>query len=283
MLIVVQLAQQKSALQAYLENKRWSGSFQGALLFALLLALMIMAKRNYYLFLLFVAFIAGWTTLSQPGSALRLHFVRKWAVIFLVAAAFFFPVRIAHEAVNGFDIPRLQSEQAEKFAAPHFKPSEIAAGTGAGRLVLRKQGVSFAALFSQRGWIAESFQSFCGIYRWMSLKGSDYYYLLMGFLYAVLVALLLVRVARLSLRDALFAAGVLAAAGLVILGSAYSSWTADYQPQGRYLFPILPMFALLFHRYRDSLRSRAFYLLFACLFVGSIYSFIFTALRNIPK
>jgi hypothetical protein len=283
MLIVVQLAQQKSALQAYLENKRWSGSFQGALLFALLLALMIMAKRNYYLFLLFIAFVAGWTTLTQPSSVLRLHFVRKWAIIFLLAAAFFFPVRVAHEVVNGFDIPRLQSEQAEKFAAPHFKPSEIAAGTGAGRLVLRKQGVSFAALFSQRSWLAESFQSFCGIYRWMSLKNSDYYYLVMGFLYAALVALLLVRVARLSGRDALFAGGVLATAFLVVLGSAYSSWTADYQPQGRYLFPILPMFALLFHRYRDTLRSRAFYLLFGCLFVGSIYSFIFTALRNIPK
>jgi hypothetical protein len=283
MLIAVQLADEKSALQSYLQRKMWSGSFQSALPFALLLALMIIATRNYYLFLLFVGFVAGWTTLTQPGSALRLHFVRKWAVMFLLAAAFFFPVRIAHEAVNGFDIPRLQSEQAEKFAAPHFKPSEIAAGTGAGRLVLRKQGVSFAALFSQRSWVAESFQSFCGLYRWMSLKGSDYYYLLMAFLYAVLVALLLVRVARLSLRDALFAAGVLAAAGLVVLGSAYSSWTADYQPQGRYLFPILPMFALLFHRYRDSLRSRAFYLLFACLFVGSIYSFIFTALRNIPK
>lgn len=283
MLIVVQLAQQKSALQTYLECKTWSESFQGALLFALLLALMIVAKRNYYLFLLFVAFVAGWTTLTQPGWALRLHFVRKWAIIFLLAAAFFFPARIAHEALNGFDIPRLQSEQAEKFAASHFKPSEIAAGTGAGRLVLRKQGVSFAALLIERGWLAESFQSFCGLYRWMRLKGSDYYYLLMGGLYAALLALLLMRIARLSRRDALFTAGVLATACLVVLGSAYSSWTADYQPQGRYLFPILPMFALLFHRYREALRSRAFYLLFGCLFVCSIYSFIFTALRNIPK
>jgi hypothetical protein len=99
----------------------------------------------------------------------------------------------------------------------------------------------------------------------------------------VLGVLLLVRVARLSWRDALFIAGVLATASLVVLGSAYSSWTADYQPQGRYLFPILPMFAFLFHRYWDTVRSRAFYLLFGCLFACSIYSFIFTALRNIPK
>jgi hypothetical protein len=283
MLIAVQLADQKSALQSYLESKRWSGSFQSALSFALLLALMIMAKRNYYLFLLFVAFVAAWMTLIQSRLAEKIRLAQRWSLILLLATAFYLPVRIAHEALNGFDIRRLQSEQAEKYAAPHFKPSEIAAGTGARQLVLRKQGVPFAKLFTKGSWLMESFKSFCGVYRWMSLKGSDYYYLLMWLLYATLIVLLLMRLVRLSWRDALFTAGVLATACLVVLGSAYSSWTADYQPQGRYLFPILPMFAVLFHRYRDALRSRAFYLLFGCLFAGSIYSFIFTALRNIPK
>jgi hypothetical protein len=283
MLIVVQLADQQSALGSYLESKTWSGSLQGAVLFALLLALMIMAKRNYYLFLLFVAFVAGWTALTHRGWPIRVHALQRWTVVLLLVAGFYFPLRIAHQALNGFDIPRMQLEQAEKYAAPHFKPSEIAAGTGSGRLVLRKQGVPFGELFTERGWLIQSFQSFCGVYRWMSLKGSDYYYLLMCLLYATLVVLLLMRMARLSWQDALFTAGVLATASLVVLISAYHSWTADYQPQGRYLFPILPMFAFLFHRYRDALRSRAFYVLFGCLFAGSIYSFIFTALRNIPK
>lgn len=283
MLIVVQLADQKSGLQRYFEGKTWSDSLRGAVSFALLLALMIMAKRNYYLFLLFVGFVAGWATLSEHGLALKIQRARKWIVVLLLAAAFYSPVRIAHEALNGFDIPRRQQEQAEKYAAPHFKPSEIAAGTGAGRLVMRNKGVPFAELFTERGWLGESFQSFCGVYRWMRLKDNDYYYVLMGLLYAALVASLLVRVVRLSWRDALFAAGVLTTAGLVVLISAYHSWTADYQPQGRYLFPILPMFAFLFYRYREALRSRAFYLLFGCLFACSIYSFIFTGLRNIPK
>jgi hypothetical protein len=283
MLIVVQLADQKSALQKYLESKTWSGSFQAALSVAVLLALMTMAKRNYYLFLLFVGFLAAWTTLIQPTWPLRLHSLRRWGMVILLAAALFFPLRLAHEAVNGFDIPRLQVEEAEKYAAPHFKPSEIAAGTGARHLVLRTQGVPFGGLFTERGWLVDSFKSFSGVYQWMTLKSSDYYYLLMWLLYATLVLLLLMRLVRLSWHDAGFGAGVLALACLVVLLSAYSSWTADYQPQGRYLFPILPMFAFLFHRYRDVLQSRAFYVLFGCLFAGSIYSFIFTALRNIPK
>ena len=69
----------------------------------------------------------------------------------------------------------------------------------------------------------------------------------------------------------------------VVLASAYQSWTADFQPQGRYLFPIIPMIAFLFHHYRESLRSRVFNLLFACLFACSVYSFVFIGLKNIPK
>jgi hypothetical protein len=283
MLIVVQLAGEKSLLRRYLQAQHWSTSIQGGLWFSMLLTLLIMAKRNYYLFLPFVGLVATWMTLVWRGDATLLHLAKKWAVIVLLTAALYFPLRMAHEAINGFDIPRLQVEQAEKYAAPHFKPSEVAAGTGARRLVLRNQGVPFAELLTERGWLEESFQSFCGVYRWMNLKASEYYYLLMGLLYAALVMLLLWRIGRLSSRDALFAIAVLGIALSVVLISAYHSWTADYQPQGRYLFPILPMFAFLFHRYRESLRSPAFYLLFGSLFACSIYSFIFIGLRHIPK
>ena len=283
MLIVVQLADQKSALQHYLRTERWSDRFPAGLGFALLLALLIMAKRNYYLFFPFIALVAGWSALGATHPNTLAGYAKKWAVIAVLTAALYFPLRIGHEALNGFEMPRLQLEQAEKYAAPHFKPSEIAAGRGAGRLVLRKRGVTFSELLTQRGWLGASFQSFCGVYKWMTLKDSDYYYFLMGILYASLVALLLVRIVKISWKDAIFAAAFFGIALSVILVSAYHSWTADYQPQGRYLFPILPMFAFLFYYYRERLRSPAFYLLFICLFACSVYSFIFTGLRNIPK
>ena len=282
-LIVVQLSDEKSGLERYLQAEDWRTAIQGAVWFAALVALLVMAKRNYYLFLPFIGLVALWKTLFWQRQAPVLRLVKKWAVIGLIAAALYCPLRAAHEAINGFDIPRLQREQAEKYAAPRFRPSEIAAGKGAQRLGLRSQGFSFPELLSQRGWAAESFQSFCGVYQWMTLKDNQAYYLLMGGLYLTLLALLFTRIAREGWRDAAFAAAVFGTILLVVLVSAYHSWTADYQPQGRYLFPILPMVAFLFHRYRESLRSRAFYLLFGCLFACSVYSFIFTGLRNIPK
>jgi hypothetical protein len=283
LVIVVQLAEKDSLLSQYLRADDWRTIWRGGLLFAALLAMLVMAKRNYYLFLPFIGFVAFWRTFSWEAESRRLHLAKKWTVIALAAAALYFPLRTGHEAINRFDGARLRIEQAEKFAAPKFTPSEIAAGEGAQRLNSRSRGVRFSTLLIEHNWAVQSFQSFCGVYHWMSLSGPPEYYIVAGTLYLALLAFLLAGICRLSRRDAVFAVAILGLMLSVILASAYHSWTADFQPQGRYLFPIIPMIAFLFLHYRESLRSRVFNLLFACLFACSVYSFVFIGLKNIPK
>jgi len=283
LVIVVQLAEKNSLLSQYLRTDRWHTAWHGGLWFAALLALLVMAKRNYYLFLPFIGFVAFWRPFFWETKPHRLHLAKKWTVIAIAAAALYFPLRTGHEAINRFDGARLRTEQAEKFAAPKFTPSEIAAGEGAQRINSRSRGVGFSDLLMEHNWAAKSFQSFSGFYHWMTLSGPPEYYIVVGTLYLSLLAFLLASICRLSGRDAIFAAVVLGLMLSVILASAYHSWTADFQPQGRYLFPIIPMIAFLFQHYRDSLRSRVFNLLFGCLFACSVYSFVFIGLKNIPK
>lgn len=283
LVMVVQLAEQDSLLSQYLRADGWRGAFRGGLVFAALLALLLVAKRNYYLFLPFVALVACWRTFLWKAEAPALRVMKKWAVIALAAAALYVPIRTGHGAINRFDDARLRIEQAEKFAAPKFTPSEIAAGEGAQRLASRTRGVPYSDLFLKHKWAVQSFESFSGVYHWMSLSGPPEYYLAIGTLYLALLAFLMAGICRLSWREALFAVAVLGLAVCVVLASAYQSWTADFQPQGRYLFPVIPMIAFLFHHYRESLRSRVFNLLFACLFACSVYSFVFIGLKNIPK
>jgi hypothetical protein len=281
--VVIQLADKDSLLSQYLRADGWRTAWRGGLWFAALLVLLVMAKRNYHLLLPFIGLVVLWRTFLWKAEAPLLRVAKKWAVIAVAALALYLPLRIGHEAINRFDASRLRVEQAEKFAAPRFKPSEIAAGEAAQRLVLRSQGVKYSDLFMERNWAAQSFQSFCGVYQWMSLSGPPEYYFLIGALYLALLSFLLAGICRISWRDALFAVAVLGLAVCIVLISAYQSWTADFQPQGRYLFPILPMIAFLFLQYRESLRSRVFNLLFGCLFACSVYSFVFIGLRNIPK
>ena len=117
----------------------------------------------------------------------------------------------------------------------------------------------------------------------MNLHSPFGYYLGMWTMYAAFVAFLLIGMLRLPWRDRLFAGAVFALAAAMVFVAAYYSWTADFQPQGRYLFPILPLFAFLLHRYRESLRWPVLNLLFVGLFAAGVYSFAFTGLRLIAK
>jgi hypothetical protein len=280
---VVQLATADSLLNAYLRSGDWRTRAGGGLAFAVLLALLFMAKRNYYLFFPFIGLVAFWKTLFWESDICRPKLAVKWAAIVLAAFLLYLPARIAHAAINRFELPRLQIEQAEKFAAPGYRPSEIAAGKGASRMALRQQGVPLGDLFTQKRWATLSFESFCGVYHWMNLRGPIVYYALMGALYAGVLVTVGFAFRKLPWTEVAFAAAVFAAAVVVILLSAYHSWTADFQPQGRYLFPVLPMLAFILHRYRESLSSRALHLLFTGLFAASVFSFVFVGLRTIPQ
>lgn len=281
--VVVQLADNASLLNRSLATGHWRKKLLGPLSFALLMAILLLAKRNYYLFMPFIGLVAFWQVFVWKRGINQLELTKKWLVILVATLAFYLPLRIGHEAINRFDRAHIQAEQAEKFAAPYFKPSEIAAGKGAQRLGLRNRGVTYWELLGTYDWAGQSFQSFCGVYQWMSLIGPTEYYFTVGILYLGLLALLAERICKISWRDALFAASVLALSIGVVLVSAYLSWTADFQPQGRYLFPIIPMLAFLLHHYRESLRSRVFNMLLGGLFACSVYSFVFVGLKNIPK
>lgn len=283
LLVVVQLADEQSSLHRYLRGENWRSAAGGGLLFVGLLVLLLVAKRNYYLFLPFVAAVAFWKTFFWNEPSTRLQLAQRWVLIGLATAAIFFPLRLAQAAINHFDHSHLRQVQAEKFAAPGFKPSDVAAGKGSPALALRKRGAPLMSLFAKYPWPRRSFESFCGVYHWMTLRSSAPYYLVMGALYIALLACAAAAFRRLPGRDVLFGAAVFVLAVAVVLASAYHSWTADYQPQGRYLFPILPMFAFLLHRYRESFPRPALLLLLACLFAGSVFSFVFTGLAEIPK
>ena len=231
----------------------------------------------------FVALVAFAKTFFWRRDEKLPSLIGKWLLIALATGALYLALNFAHSAINGFETERLRVEQAEKFAAPGFRPSEIAQGKAVPRLALRTRGAEFRTLFFKYGWARRSFESFSGVYHWMTLDSAPAYYLFMGALYLALLGFIGAALRRYPWSDALFVVAVFGVAILVLLVSAYHSWTVDFQPQGRYLFPILPMLAFILHRYRDGLRQRTFQVLLACLFAGSVFSFVFTGLRGIPK
>ena len=70
---------------------------------------------------------------------------------------------------------------------------------------------------------------------------------------------------------------------LVIGASVYFSWVADYEPQGRYLFPIIPILLVGTARLPEWIRKRFIPCFSFCLFLFSVSSFVFAALPYLPK
>jgi hypothetical protein len=175
----------------------------------------------------------------------------------------------------------------ERHAAPQFKLSRLQndlSSTYPG-LRLREKGVSLEALLIQNpDWRDLSFKSFFGLYGYMDLVSSEDYYQAVTYMLGIIILTVFFYVAfALPVRDVIFIMFVLLFAGLAVGQSVYHSWVTDYQPQGRYLFPILPMLMIGLARLPAFFRLRVMPVFGLAFFVLSVWSFLLTGLRLIPK
>jgi hypothetical protein len=335
-LIAYQLTAPESAFARFMEARRVRDQVGGLLLFALIVALLLLSKRNYYAFLAMLpallllryagveaalaAAVAACTGIiwqlqifavddvtamlllggcmslgilaalrRRPTRHARLVNLGRLALVGVAAAAFAAPRILIDLAQNG---PREEKDAAavklaEQLAKDEYKPSRIAAGDteafhGSN---LRGKGTALRALFAPPwNWHSGTFRSATGYYGWLEFASPRWYYRALGGLYLLLVGYLAFAVIR-SRDRCLIVTGALVGlfAGLVVFVSVWHSWTGDFQAQGRYLFPVLPMLGILLGVARAHLNSRVLLPLLSACFLLSCYSFIAVGLAEIPK
>jgi hypothetical protein len=176
----------------------------------------------------------------------------------------------------------------EELAKPEYKPSQIYSDKFTGTfhgLELRTRGTSLSDLFSPPwNWHIQTFLSATGLYGWRDLRSPKAYYLVMVVAYLALFAAYLGAVAR--SKDVVARVNfilVWAFAILTIAVSIYHSWYHDFQAQGRYLFPIVPMSGVGFASARREMGSGLALGAISACFALSAWSFVFTGLLHIPR
>ena len=118
------------------------------------------------------------------------------------------------------------------------------------------------------------FKSFFGVYGWMRFDGEDIYYKIILLLNVSLIAYILFMLLKDKDKQVRFEAVVwVGVAVSMIIAVVYHCWAVDYQPQGRYLFGILPCWMHLASKRKVYDRVTAEYLLEAIALV-SIFSFV---------
>ena len=177
---------------------------------------------------------------ASAARSLGLQFLLLVATILVLIG----PLKIVYP----LSIPDYQRQLAlmqEARSWPRWKPSNI---TYPGfRLAAR--GFPFDTVWRNPEWYASSLASLYGKFGYMTVQLPAFHYRAMGLLFGVFVALTYGfgikrrRTLSAAVKLALWMAPVFVGAN--VLASLYNSWTYDFQPQGRYLFPALMPLALM--------------------------------------
>ena len=253
---------------------------------------MLLSKMNYYVYVAFVLCAIAWRFLAGQGNRqttpdeYRLH-LKKGLLIAGVALCVWLPPVVYDEYVNDFRKSERLTIVAERFAAPEFKPSRLKEDLSASYwgLRLRDKGMTLKELLLQNPeWRNMTFKSFFGLYGNMDYDSDrGHYQAVTHMLWIFFTLVFFCVIIAVPVRHGIMILILLLFAGLTVGQSVYTSWVNDYQPQGRYLFALLPMLVIGLNRLPERFRSRVIPLFSLIFFVLSASSFLWTAIKQIPK
>ncbi len=279
-----QLLDPASLLHRYLKGDGWRVKLLGAVALGLLLGIVFLLKKNYYPFVVFFYLVLGAKLFFTDQFFWEKKAVILRLVLITVIGLGVLGLRVgADYLVNGFDRDEKIDRLQEEFAHPWYK-----AGTELHKkhvsLYRKARGTTLETIVMVDRWFEKSFQSSFGTFGYFTISGTQGYYDLVRWSGVALLVIFFAAIFRGGgiVGSGLAVAALGLAAGLIGI-SLYHSWTIDFQAQGRYLFPIIPMFGLLYGWNYTAVNRRLLLLALTPMYSLAIYGFIFEGLLRIPR
>jgi len=239
----------------------------------MLLGMLLLLKLNFYFYILFLGLYLLWRIWRGDFPEQKRLWLRL--TLLCIVALSVYGARYAMDIhVNGWDSAELQAQMQEQRAQLPYKASTPLAEKNS-MLHLKERGYSLGYIVTIGHWFEKSFNSAFGVYGFSWFRGSTRYYDLVRYTGLLLLGALLLALLRSRKTEnyVLFIALSSASAGLVAAG-IWSSWTMDFQAQGRYLLPVLPMLSIFYYHLRNDAIPQLIEWLSIVLFIFSVYSFI---------
>lgn len=281
-IITLQLIKEKSIFYQFLHSAKITGGLKGALFMAMLLALQIYSKSNYYLILVFFAIFILIDFIKRKERRRSIMF--KGLLLAIITLLFLAPRYLYDVKLHGFNRKMVIAEYREKYAGDQFKRSRINLSDTSPGLNLQKKGVKYVALFSDPfNWHIIIAMSFFGVYGYMSVLGPKLYYVLIILLFSTLLTGMTIRSFYHTSLSQKIPPLIFYLLFLLILYLASNfAWTKDFQGQGRFLFPVLSILGFWFTEFLKFNKPAYLKMIAVMMFIAGMYSFIFVALMNIP-
>lgn len=278
-----ELVRPQSYLNRLLQTEGERSLILPTLLISFLLALLFLLKKNYYPFIVFFYFLILLQIYKTSDRGAKIIVCKRIVLVTLLAIVIA-AIRIgADYHVNGFDRSQKLHAMQEKMAHPWYKPSTELHKKHIS-LNLKDRGTTLNELIKRDKWFQKNFVTGFGVYGYFTIAAPKTFYNLVKWAAIFLLFYIyLVLFVRGGLENS--AIGILAAVLSIALiaVSLHHSWTRDFQAQGRYLFPIVPIFGIVLGRARHLFNTRLFTLGVTQMYALALYSFIFIAILSIPR
>ena len=283
-LVSWQLIDPASLLHRYLKGGGWLLRLTGLVVLPVFLGTVFILKMNYYPFVGLFYLVLGVKMFFTEEYYWEKKDALKRLILITILGLSFLGVRMgADYAINGPDRAEKIAQLQEEYGHYKYKkttPPEDRAPT----LLIKDRGVTLSELIPKYHWDIQTFQSSFGVFGYFTIMGpQQYYFIVKWFGSALLLYILIASFTRGGILGASITGVVCVCSGLLILASLHRSWAADFQPQGRYLFPIIPMFGICLGHNIKAMDKRLLVLLVGIMCMLGLYSFIFQGLLKIPK
>lgn len=174
----------------------------------------------------------------------------------------------------------------EAAAVPSYKPSAAKNGLLGKTHKIREQGIGLREMLLEKTWIKSSVTSFFGVYGYMNIWPTKHFSYALLLMFILLTAITFILASRRKPGTIDYSVPISLTTGFVtiVAASIGFSWIYDYQTQGKYLLPILPILAGgLVIAGQNAYRNKPLHWCVIGAFLLSAMSFLLVGMRWIPK
>jgi hypothetical protein len=281
-LVGYQVMAEKSILNKYLNpNFEQKINLKISIILGFLFSFLFLIKLNYYIFIIFI-FLLFAKKLVLKEYTLPIKVLKRAGLLILISTiilGFRLGVDVAQ---NGIHRNKKRMECRIQLAKPLFNPSTPLEDRYP-FLHLKERNVPIQELFSKHHWGWKTFIHSFGVYFNLPRAELWYYKFIMTILLLFCVYIAVSILIPFKVDEVLLLLIIGFCSALLILLSLWNSWTAHFQAQGRYLFPILTMGSFLIFETLKRYDKKIIDLFVLTMFCLSVYSYIFTGLLRLPK
>ena len=239
------------------------------------------AKATFYTVLMFLFLILLIRMLFQEKKERGPLFRKYLILVGITLGLFAIRYLITDFPYYGFDKLGVILDVTEQKAEYGYKPSTPAMEAAYSMRFFEK-GISLGDLLTQYDFHTNLFRTFAGFFGSYAFGEADWYYLVMGALYLILLGRVIQRLWKQKKSIYRWETGAVALTCFVqyamIVGN---SWFIDFQPQGRYLLPILFFIAYLISRIDRAWEDKILRAILVCTCILSLYCFWHVGIPNL--